>query len=335
MYSATWVSATSLSVTLNSAQSFTLDSAMPVEVSNNAQDWVSNAAVTFTYISTPTISGVFPNSGSVDGGTTVTITGSAFSAMPAFVSLFRCMFDTTAVTATWVDATHLSCAAPAQAAGSTTLSLSYNAQDYTALTPAYVYYANPVHSSSLPWGGSVVGGTSVVISGSGIVTSSLLRCYFGATGAAITPSAYTATSITCAAPANLAGLVELWVTYNGADKVDTGLTFTFIPDATVTSISPPLAEVGKNTAVVISGTNFQQTAQAQGALKIRINSTLVQHTPHTNNKHGKGEGGRRCGLSLCLFVGVSVCQCVSVPVPGHVVWCRCTPPRGCPPRLCQ
>ena len=297
MYSATWVSATSLSVTLNQAQSFTLDSPVPVEVSNNAQDWVGNAGVTFTYMTTPTISSVFPNSGSVDGGTSVTITGSAFAA--TYASLYRCMFDTTVVTATLVDATHLSCPAPAHVAGSVTLSLSYNAQDYTALSSAYVYYANPVLSGSLPWGGSVAGGTSVVISGSGVVTGPLLRCFFGATGAPITPTAATATAITCAAPATTAGTVTLYVTYNGADQVNTGLSFTFIPDATVSAISPPLAEVGKNTAVVITGTNFEQAAHAQGALKIRLNGTLVCYHEWGRGEGQQGAGGacaRACGM---------------------------------------
>jgi hypothetical protein len=301
----TWLDSATLRVTLNQAHSFALDTAQSIEVSNNAQDYVTAGAVTFTYMTTPTISSVFANSGSVDGGTIVTITGNAFAT--TYASLYRCRFDTTVVTATRVDATHLSCVSPAHASGAITLSLSYNAQDYTALTPAFTYYTNPVLTASAPWAGSVDGGTSVTLTGTGIVASALLRCYFGSTGAAVTPTASSATSITCTAPVHVAGAVALYVTYNGADEVDSTYTYTYIPTATITAISPPLAEVGMNTVVTISGTNFEQQAQPKGTLRLRIGGTQVTATTGSctctcNIKHGLPDSGT-C-VHVCVRPGL-------------------------------
>ena len=183
----------------------------------------------------------------------MTITGTGFIT-GATVSFGNVVVPATSVTVT--DATHLSVTAPASVivgvvdvtvttTGGTSLPTdSGNDFEYTVVTPV----VTSIDRST----GSTVGGTTVVISGSGFVSTSTVA--FG--GLAATVSSVTPTSITVSSPATVAvGGVHVTVA-NGALSSATSDNDVFVYAAelpVVTSISPAKGSTVGGTTVTVTG----------------------------------------------------------------------------------
>ena len=106
-----------------------------VEVSNNDQDYVNSAGVTFTFDYTVHVEQVDPPLGDAAGGTLVTVSGSEFRS-PAW-----CRFDVTAgIVATVQSSSQLVCTSPSHVAGPVAVEISNNNQDYSTDLVQYLYY---------------------------------------------------------------------------------------------------------------------------------------------------------------------------------------------------
>ncbi len=167
----------------------------------------------------PTVTGVSPTSGSTDGGTSVTITGTNFTGVSAVD------FGSDAATAYTVNSsTSITATTPAEAAGTvdTTVttgsgtSATSGADEFTFVTPA------PAVTSVSPTSGSTDGGTVVTITGTDLTGASVVD--FGSDAA----TAYTVnspTSITATTPAESAGTVDTTVTTSaGTSATNAGTT---------------------------------------------------------------------------------------------------------------
>ncbi len=110
----------------------------------------------------------------------------------------------------------------------------------------------PVVSKISPKGGPAAGGTSVLISGSGLSGASAVS--FGASSASFTVNSDT--SITAVAPASTSATVEVTVTTAGGTSA-TGRAerFKFGP-ATVTGVSPAAGPIAGGTPLRITGSGF-------------------------------------------------------------------------------
>ncbi len=104
----------------------------------NADAQSATLAQSFSYYGATTITGVFPGSGPLAGGTTVTIQGTGFS--PASTAAF----GSAAVTATFVDSNHLTVTSPAGAAGR--VAVSTNNPGSTAASEAAAFNYVPAAS---------------------------------------------------------------------------------------------------------------------------------------------------------------------------------------------
>ncbi|WP_022899088.1 IPT/TIG domain-containing protein [Humibacter albus] len=199
----------------------------------------------YTYKPAASIQSLTPAEGPTSGGTTVTITGSEFTAATGVT------FDGDAGTAfTVVDDSHITVTTPAHVAG---------AVDVAVLSPygngtsadAFTYVAAPTIASVSPEQGPTAGGTTVTITGTGFAGAGAVQ-FGGAAAAAYTVDSDT--QITATTPAHDAGHVD--VTVNTVGGTSQAGAFTFVPPAAVTSLDPVTGPETGGTPVTVTGSGF-------------------------------------------------------------------------------
>ncbi|HYM45698.1 MAG TPA: IPT/TIG domain-containing protein [Solirubrobacteraceae bacterium] len=151
----------------------------------------------------PTVTKVSPSNGPVAGGTTVTITGTNFTAATAVA------FGSTAATSFTVNsATKITAVSPAEPAGIVDVRITGPAGT-SAIALKDRFKFTPTVTSLSPNAGSKAGGTSVTVSGTGFGVGTTATIFkFGSTRATSVNCA-SATSCTVVAPAHGAGTVDV------------------------------------------------------------------------------------------------------------------------------
>ena len=169
--------------------------------------------------SAPTITTVSPNSGSINGGTAVTITGTNFIAGATVT-----FGGTAATNVTVVSGTSITATTPAHAAGAVNVVVTDSSGSAT-LTNGFTYVASaPTISKISPNSGSTSGGTAVTITGTNFIAGATVT--FGST-AATNVTVVSSTSITATTPAHAAGAVNVVVTEtSGTATLTSGFTYT-------------------------------------------------------------------------------------------------------------
>ncbi|MCP2280467.1 IPT/TIG domain-containing protein [Nocardia amikacinitolerans] len=171
--------------------------------------------VTYIYVVVPTITSISPTAGPTAGGNNVTITGTGFTG-PLTVR-----FGTTATTFTVNSATQITAIAPAHAAG--TVPVTVTGSGGTSNSVSYTYAAVPTLTGAVPNTGPVAGGTTVVLTGTGLTGATSVS--FGGTPAT-SFTVDSATQITAVAPARAAGTVQITATTAGGTS--NGIAFTYV-----------------------------------------------------------------------------------------------------------
>ncbi len=163
-------------------------------------------ALTFTSAS--------PDNGTTDGGTPVTITGTGFLAVSGVT--FDGVDATAVVT---VNATTVTCIAPAHAAGAVDVVVTNGDTATVTGTAAYLYVVPPPSLYSVtPEVGPTAGGTAVTIRGIDFVAVSGVTFGGVAATAVVTVNS---TTVTCTTPAHARGPVVVTMT-NGDAQTGTG-----------------------------------------------------------------------------------------------------------------
>lgn len=212
-----------------------------VDVVTTTQFGASNPQ-TFTYGSTPALTGVNPAAGPTTGGTTVVLTGSNFT--PDTVVAF----DTTPAASVVVNsATSITAISPAHAAGTTSITVT-NAYG-TSGSVAFTYGPTPAITTITPDAGNGSGGTVVAIAGSGFTGATSVL--FG--GTAVTPTVVSDTQLNATSPGGT-GAVNVSVTTQFG--VSNGVPFTYGESPAVASLSPNAGLTGGGNTVTINGTRF-------------------------------------------------------------------------------
>jgi len=200
----------------------------------------------FTYIGT-TIRSIFADTGSIYGGTSVTIGGVSFDTTQGTGGV---TFDGQAATITsWSDG-EIVCVTPAHAPGVVDVVVTTNANDSYTEPAGFTYIGMSVFCLT-PSEGLPAGGTQVTIDGlefgsergTGSVT-------FG--GQAATIVSWSDDKIVCTTPPHAAGVVNVVVTNDGGDSD----TASFIYAKMVTSITPDTGPAAGGTDVTIGGIEF-------------------------------------------------------------------------------
>ena len=200
----------------------------------------------YTYVAAPTVTSIAPAAGRVAGGTTVTITGTAFTGATAVT-----IGGVAATGVTVVNATSISAVTGAHAAGAVNVVVTTPAGSGTG-AGLFTYIAAPTATSIGPATGPIAGGTTVTIRGAALTGASSVTIGGVAASSIVVVDATTITAVT---PAHAAGAVDVVVTTPWGTFTGTGF-FTYAAVPTVTSITPAAGTVAGGTAVTITGTAF-------------------------------------------------------------------------------
>jgi hypothetical protein len=259
-------SPTSISVTTPSGSAGIVDVVVSVAGVGTS---LTGAQARYTYIAVPAVSTVVPNTGSSNGGTPVTITGTNFTGATSVT------FGGTAGTITGTTTnTTITVTAPAHPAGIVDVLVTTPGGTYTSVG-AFTYVAAPVVTFVTPSSGPAIGGTLVTITVSNINSAAVVT--FGGTPATIfgTPSGST---ITVTTPAHAAGMVDVVVTtlLGGASAIGMLAQFTYQAPA-VTLVAPNTGSTNGGRLVTLTGTNFA------GATGVAFGGTTGTITGTTTN----------------------------------------------------
>ncbi|WP_245560436.1 IPT/TIG domain-containing protein, partial [Nocardia asiatica] len=195
--------------------------------------------VTFVYVVVPTITSISPTAGPASGGNSVVITGSGFSG-PLTVR-----FGNTATIFTVNSPTQITAIAPP---GSGTVQVTVTGSGGTSNGVSYTYAGVPSLTSISPTTAPVTGGTTVVLTGTGLSTATAVN--FGATPAT-SFVVNSDTQITAVVPAGT-GTVQVTVTTAGGTTNGVPLTYVGVP--ALTTAVPNVGPVTGGTTVVLTGT---------------------------------------------------------------------------------
>jgi hypothetical protein len=199
----------------------------------------------------PTVTSISPNTGTTNGGTGVTITGTGFQS-GATVSLG----GSAATSVNVVSSTSITATTAAHAAGASNVLVTNSDGQSGTLPNGYSYIVSnpaPKVTAITPNSGPATGGTTVTITGTGFLTGAAVT--LGGT-AASGVNVVSSTSITATAAAHAAGAVSVVVTNSDNQSSTLANAFTYVPAPAVTSMAPSTGPANGSTGATITGTNF-------------------------------------------------------------------------------
>ena len=195
-----------------------------------------------------TVSRVSPSTGSTNGGTTVTITGTGFTGATSV------HFGSASASIGSVSATSVTATAPPSAGGSVDVTVTTpSGTSQTNSVDKFTYiYPKPTVTAISPSAGAPGGGLAVTVTGTGFTGATTVS--FGSAPASFTVSSNT--SLTATAPAGAAkSVVDVTVTGpGGTSNVVAADEFTYGP--VVTSVSPTTCSHLGGATITIKGAGF-------------------------------------------------------------------------------
>lgn len=227
----------------------------------------------------PTVSSITPTSGTTAGGTSVTITGTGFSA--GAVVFFG---GSTATTVTVNGPSSITATTPASLAGAVSVTVRNADFQSGSLNNAFTFVAPaqaPTITAVSPNSGSTSGGLTVTISGTNFVAGATVQ--FGGT-AASNVSVTSPTTLTAVTPARTAGSVTVTVTNPSSLSGELANGFTYVAPSTtpsVSSVSPNTGPTSGGTNVTITGVNFVTGASVTFGAFAATNVTVTSSTTIT------------------------------------------------------
>jgi large repetitive protein len=227
----------------------------------------------------PAVTSVSPVAGPTGGGTSVTITGTGFSAAPATGAV---KFGAANATYTVNSNTQITATSPANSAG--TYDIRVTTPGGTSATSAadqFTYITAPTVTSISPTNGPIGGGMTVVITGTGFAAANPTGAVkFGAANAFYTINSNT--QITATSPANSAGTYDITVTTPGGTSATSAADqYTYVAAPTVTSVSPTAGPTSGGTTVTITGSGF---SAAPGTGAVKFGATNASYTINSNTQ---------------------------------------------------
>ena len=211
----------------------------------------------------PTLSTVTPTTGSVTGGTVVTLTGTGFLTGETSVTFGSGNLGTTVHVA---GTTSLTVKAPSHSPGIVTVTVT-TPGGVTAAQP-YTYDPVPTLSTVTPAAGKVAGGTAVTLSGSGFRTGAT-SVTFGAGNHGATVHVSGTTTLTVKAPSHSAGTVTVTVSTPGGTSGTKH--YAYDPIVTLSTVTPSAGKLSGGTAVTLTGTGF-----VTGATSVKFGATTAR-----------------------------------------------------------
>lgn len=224
-----------------------------VEVTVNGQQF-TNDALTLWYDAPIVVSTFSPSTGPVSGLTRVRVRGHMF----ANGLQYSCRFGIDVVPALYnsTDDVIICPASPTHSSGNVVFAISLDGENWVTADLAFSYYAGFVSIIDPP-SGPILGGTSILVKGSGLRTGSDYRCRFSE-GMTFPdgPLLPNETTVMCVSPSfAVDGEYALRISLNG-QQYSPALPFTAYPPPFIETLSPSSGPVVGGTVVTINGSNF-------------------------------------------------------------------------------
>jgi len=205
---------------------------------------------TFNFLKPVSVSDISPSRGPVDGGTLATVHGTNF----ADTQEISCRFGGAIVPAEFISTNSLRCRTPVGRLGPIFVDISIDGRTYwDAVTFTYDYppSIDSIFPSNVPIGRDA----NVTLFGEHFAASSLaLPCRFGESSVAA--YRHNDSQISSFVPAsNTLGQVGVSVSTNGVDWSEQ-VSFSYIEEARLISVSPSVVQEGVETALLVHGTGF-------------------------------------------------------------------------------
>jgi hypothetical protein len=266
---------TVVSFTLTSATQITVKSpggsgTVDVRVTTPAGTSAPNSTDRFTYVPTPTVTGISPTAGPIAGKTSVIIRGAGFTGAT------KVLFGTTAASFRLNSPTQITAVSPAGTAGTVDVKvITPGGTSATSIADRFTYWiVLPSITKIDPPSGPVTGETTVTIRGSGFTGASQVK--FGTVASSFTVDSDT--QIRAFSPGG-SGTVDVTVTGpNGTSATNSADRFTYVPAPTVTGISTTAGPLTGGTSVIIRGTGFT------GVSQVLFGTTAASFTLNTDKQ---------------------------------------------------
>ncbi|TYP57472.1 IPT/TIG domain-containing protein [Thermosediminibacter litoriperuensis] len=228
-----------------------------------------SASTTFRYVVAPTVTGITPNTGTTEGGTTVVIDGTGFATDPNQVKVFFGGAEAEVLSAS---STQIVVMTPANSEGAKDVAV-INLTDYGSFVKksGFTYVlppSNPSIESIEPTSGSTAGGTEITVIGHDIRSGAKL--YIGGNPATVISvevqeiDGVYKSVLKGITPAGSAGDQEVKVVNPDGNYAVSPKPFTYrIPEKalSITSITPNKGSVLGGTQVTVKGANFVKRTQ--------------------------------------------------------------------------
>jgi len=226
-----------------------------ISVTNFAGGTADSLPDQYSYGPTPTISGISPLGGSVNGVDVVTIDGANFGTSPDPLPTVK--FGTQDATGiTRINNTQITAISPANTAGNYIIYAS-NLYGIGQSPIPYLYADPPTITSFDPLGGPATGGTPVTITGTNFGSVGFPSPTITFDGTGVSPSSYTDTQIIVNSPSHIADYATILVSsFSGAVISD---PYLYADPPTITTFTPQLGPFSGGTLVTIDGANFGPT----------------------------------------------------------------------------
>jgi hypothetical protein len=242
--------------------SATLNGPVNVSVTNSdGQVSTLNGAFTYTYPA-PTVTGLTPTFGRLDGGLAITIAGTNFLAPQALPDGGTAGVEVTlggvaATSVTRTSATRVTAVTPANPAGTVDLVLTNPDGQQATFAQSFRYLAPPTLSSITPARGPVQGGTRITLTGTEFLAGASVRVG-GVPAFAL--SVVSPTEITAVTSAGAAGPADVTVTNFDGQEATLPMAFTYDPAPTLEGVSPIVGSTAGGNTVTLTGRDFRAGA---------------------------------------------------------------------------
>ncbi|WP_280352582.1 IPT/TIG domain-containing protein [Nocardia abscessus] len=220
--------------------------------------------VTYAYTPAPTLAAVDPDSGPETGDTTVTLTGTGFTATTAV------RFGAVSASFTVVSDSEISATVPP---GAGTVGVTVTTPGGTSNSVGYAYVPAPILASVVPDAGATSGGGTVILHGTGFTSATVVN--FGAN----TASSFVLISdseIRAVAPAGVAGTVTVTVVTTGGRS--NGVFYTYVPAPALASVVPGSGPATGGNTVTLDGTGFTGATAVRFGAITATSYTVVSDT---------------------------------------------------------
>ena len=236
--------------------------------------------LTYTYdaapIPAPTATSLTPDEGPVGGGTSVTITGTGFTAGSTVSVDGGAPISPTAVAG---DGTSLTFTTPAHAVGAVSVTVTTASGTTDPADLEFTYVAVPIPAPTLtgitPDDGPEAGGTLVTLTGTGFVAGTTVSVDGGA---AITPASISAdgTTLTFVTPPHADGTVDVTVT--NPSGTTSPVDFTYNPDAANPAPAPVVISPADGSTVTVGRPPISGTGDAGNTIVVTEDGDIICQT---------------------------------------------------------